>query len=67
MAEKITLFRSQQVTKKLKFLPYAIVGCAIFAFNVSPNSHPYLQIYLTLLEAKLGVVLVYLLSKKLGK
>ncbi len=52
------------IAKKLKFLPYAIVGGAVFAFNGNPETNVYLQIYVTLLEAKLGVLLVYLLSKK---
>lgn len=52
--------------KKLKFLPYAIVGIGVFAFNANPETNAYLQIYITLLEAKLGILLVYLLSKKLG-
>lgn len=53
------------ISKKLKFLPYAIVGGIVFALNANPETNVYLQIYMTLLEAKLGVVLVYLLSKKL--
>lgn len=53
--------------RKLRFLPYALVGIAVFALNASPETHPYLQIYITLLEAKLGIVLIYLLSKKLEK
>ena len=58
--------RTHPIVKKLRFLPYALVGIGAFAFNANPDSHPYLQIYMTLLEAKLGVVLIYLLSKKLG-
>lgn len=53
------------IAKKLKFLPYAIMGGVVFALNANPETNVYLQIYMTLLEAKLGVVLVYLLSKKL--
>jgi hypothetical protein len=53
--------------KKLKFLPYTLVGIAAFTLNANPETNIYLQIYITLLEAKLGVVLVYLLSKKLGQ
>lgn len=67
MMEKVALFSTKQVVKKLKFLPYVLVGGAVFAFNAMPDSHPYLQIYLTLLEAKLGIVLVYFLTKKLSK
>jgi hypothetical protein len=55
------------IAKKLKFLPYAIVGMALFILNSDSVSHPYLQVYVTLLEVKLGIVLVYLLSKLLSK
>jgi hypothetical protein len=54
------------ITRKLKFLPYALVGIAVFTFNANPDMNPYLQVYVTLLEAKLGIVLVYFLTKKLG-
>ena len=67
MFEKVSLFSNKQVAKKLSFLSYAIVGIAVFAFNANLDSHPYLQIYVTLLEAKLGIVFVYLLNKNLGK
>ena len=67
MFEKIALFSNKQVAKKLSFLSYAIVGITVFAFNANLDSHPYLQIYVTLLEAKLGIVFVYLLNKNLGK
>lgn len=55
------------IVKKLKFLPYIIVGIAVFTLNANPDTNAYLQIYTTLLEAKLGIVLIYLLSKKLGQ
>jgi hypothetical protein len=67
MFEKISFFNAKQVSKKLRFLPYALVGIAVFAINGNPDTNPYLDIYITLLEAKLGIILVYLLSKKLGK
>ncbi len=54
------------ITRKLRFLPYALVGIAVFTFNANPDMNPYLQVYVTLLEAKLGIVLVYFLTKKLG-
>jgi len=56
---------SNPIAKKLKFLPYVVVGGCVFAFNTHSETNIYLQIYITLLEAKLGVLLVYLLSKKL--
>lgn len=55
------------IAKKLKFLPYALVGMALFTLNSDSIAHPYLQVYVTLLEVKLGIVLVYFLSKSLGK
>ena len=67
MMEKVALFSTKQVVKKLKFLPYVLVGGAVFAFNSNPNMHPYLQISIALLEAKLGILVIYLLSKKISK
>ncbi len=56
------------IAKKLRFLPYALVGCAVFAFNnVNPEINPYLQVYVTILEAQTGIALVYLLSKRMRK
>ncbi|OIP77767.1 MAG: hypothetical protein AUK48_03305 [Oscillatoriales cyanobacterium CG2_30_44_21] len=54
------------ITRKLKFLPYALVGIAVFTINANPDANPYLQAYVTLLEAKLGLFLIYFLTKKLG-
>lgn len=67
MVDQFALFSTKQFTNKLKFLPYVLVGIAVFALNSNPENHPYLQIYITLLEAKLGIAAVYFLSKKLGK
>jgi hypothetical protein len=55
----------KSIAKKIRFLPYALVGLAVFAFNANPDSNPYLQIYVTILEAQLGIACVYLLSKKI--
>jgi len=55
------------VTKKLRFLPLALVGLVAFALNSNPDMHPYLQISIVLFEAKLGVIVVYLLAKKISK
>ncbi|NMF60795.1 hypothetical protein [Pseudanabaena yagii] len=65
MISGLQILAANPIAKKLKFLPYAIVGGAVFALNGNLESNVYLQIYVTLLEAKLGVLLVYLLSKKL--
>jgi hypothetical protein len=56
---------TNSIAKKIRFLPYALVGIAVFAFNANPDINPYLQIYTTLLEAQLGIAVVYLLTKKL--
>ena len=59
---------AKSIAKKLRFLPYALVGCAVFAFNnVNPEINPYLQVYVTILEAQAGIALIYLLSKKMQK
>jgi hypothetical protein len=55
------------IVKKLSFLPLALVGMAAFAINSNPDMHPYLQISIALLEAKLGIFIIYLLSKKISK
>jgi hypothetical protein len=55
------------IVKNLRFLPLALVGLAAFALNSHPDMHPYLQISIVLFEAKLGVLVVYLLAKKISK
>ena len=55
----------KSIAKKIRFLPYALVGIAVFAFNAHPDINPYLQIYVTILEAQLGIAVVYLSTKKL--
>lgn len=67
MISGLKTLTASPIAKKIKFLPYVLVGIAVFSLNASPEIHPYLQIYITLLEAKLGIVLVYLLIKKLEK
>ncbi len=57
----------QPIVKNLRFLPLAFVGLAVFALNANPDMHPYLQISIVLLEAKLGILIVYLLAKKISK
>jgi hypothetical protein len=66
MISDIKHLKANSIAKKIRFLPYVLVGIAVFALNANPESNPYLQIYATLLEAKLGIAIVYLLSKKLG-
>jgi hypothetical protein len=55
------------ITQKLRFLPLALVGLVAFALNSNPDMHPYLQISIALFEAKLGVIVIYLLAKKISK
>jgi hypothetical protein len=66
MISDIKHLKANSIAKKIRFLPYVLVGIAVFAFNANSDSNPYFQIYTTLLEAKLGIAVVYLLSKKLG-
>ena len=66
MVSELKYLAVNSISKKIKFLPYALVGIAVFTFNANSDINPYLQVYVTLLEAKLGVVLVYFLTKKLG-
>jgi len=51
------------IVKNLRFLPLALVGLAAFALHSNPDMHPYLQISIALFEAKLGILVVYLLSR----
>jgi len=67
MFEEIEAKRLNQVAKKLKFLPYVFVGILVFTFNANYEMNPYLQVYITLLETQLGIVVLYFLTKKLGK
>ena len=55
----------KSIAKKIRFLPYALVGIAVFAFNSNSDSNPYLQIYVTILESQIGIALVYFSTKKL--
>jgi hypothetical protein len=55
------------IVKKLRLLPFAVVGLAAFALHSNPDMHPYLQISIALFEAKLGILVVYLLAKKISK
>ena len=55
------------IVKNLRFFPLVLVGLAVFALNANPDMHPYLQISIVLLEAKLGILIVYLLAKKTSK
>ena len=50
---------------KWQFLPYAILGALIFLSSSNLEVNPYLQVYITLLETKLGLALVYLVIKRL--
>ncbi len=52
---------------KIKLLPYALLGIGVFSFAPSSELHPYLQIYITLFELKLGILLIYLATTKLAK
>lgn len=67
MTSSFKYLNTNPIAKKLRFLPLAIVGLVAFALNSNPDLHPYLQISIVLFEAKLGVIVVYLLAKKISK
>ena len=67
MISSLQQLNAKPIMKKLRFLPFALVGMIAFAFSSNPDLHPYLQLSIALLEAKLGIVIVYLLAKKLSK
>lgn len=67
MISDIKYLKAKLKVPKIRFLPYVVVGIAAFAFNSNPDMHPYLQVSIALLEAKLGILVVYLLSKKISK
>jgi len=58
---------AKPIDKKLRFLPFALVGLVAFAINSNSDLHPYLQISIVLFEAKLGILIVYFLAKKFSK
>ncbi len=51
----------------LKLLPYLVLGVVVFAFNSQTNGNYLLRGYFTLLEAQVGIVLIYFLMNKLTK
>jgi len=53
--------------KRLSFWLFILVGMISFTFNTDPDMYPYLQIPITLFKAKLGIIIVYLLTMKLAK
>ncbi|MBD2315241.1 hypothetical protein [Phormidium tenue] len=67
MASDFKHLSVKPLVKNLRFLPLALVGLAAFVLNTNPDMHPYLQISIVLLEAKLGILIVYLLAKKISK
>jgi hypothetical protein len=52
---------------KLRFLPYLVLGIVIFSLNSFINLNFFLKGYVVLLEAQIGIVLLYFLILKLGK
>jgi hypothetical protein len=67
MFKLINVLKVTKINKKLRLLPYSLVGILVFALNTNADANPYLQIYIMILEAQLGIACVYLLSKKLGQ
>lgn len=52
---------------KLRFLPYLVLGIVIFSLNSVTNLNFFLKGYVVLLEAQIGIVLLYFLMAKLVK
>jgi hypothetical protein len=67
MISSLKDLNTKPLDKKLRFLTFALVGLVAFAINSNPDLHPYLQISIALFEAKLGILIVYFLAKKLSK
>jgi hypothetical protein len=65
MISELKHLTANAIVKKIKFLPYALVGIAVFTFNANPDTNPYLHLYTTLFEAQLGIAVVYFTTKKL--
>jgi hypothetical protein len=62
-SQKISLLRS----KKLRFLPYIIFGGFLFYLNSTFDGNYFIKGYSALLEAQLGIVIIYLLMSKFSK
>lgn len=52
---------------KLHFLPYILFGVFLFYFNSSSDANYFIKGYSALLEAQLGIVIIYLLMSKFSK
>jgi ABC-type bacteriocin/lantibiotic exporter with double-glycine peptidase domain len=52
---------------KLRFFPYLTLGIVIFSLNSVTNINFFLKGYVVLLEAQIGIVLLYFLMGKLRK
>jgi len=52
---------------KLRLLPYAVCGATIFALTSATNLNYFFRGYLVLLEAQVGIVLIYFLMAKLTR
>jgi hypothetical protein len=61
--QKMPLLRS----KNLRFLPYILFGVFLFYFNSNFDTNYFIKGYSALLEAQLGIVIIYLLMNKLSK
>lgn len=52
---------------KWRFFPYLTLGIVIFSLNSVTNLNFFLKGYVVLLEAQIGIVLLYFLMGKLRK
>lgn len=51
----------------LRLLPYFVLGVLVFSLNSATDFHYFLKGYLVLLEAQVGIVIVYFLMAKLSR
>lgn len=51
----------------MRLLPYAALGILVFSLNSASDLNYFLRGYLVLLEAQVGIVLIYFIMSKLAK
>jgi hypothetical protein len=59
--------KSKTPIKLLKLLPYMLVGLGVFWFNSETNLNYLFRGYLVLLEAQVGILVVYFLMSKINR
>jgi len=59
--------KQRQYLTGLRLLPYAALGALVFSLNSGTNLNYIFRGYLVLLEAQVGIVLIYFLMSKLTR